>query len=796
MPVATTDWIRLGYDAPIVLALVEAVSDDNLFANPWVLIDGDATIAADTLVIGVSRNTASTRLRIRGGSGAGLFSTYFSGTGLYPDAKIFIVVEDSVGNPVNVPFTYFSSGGSTSRWDIDDADQASLIAAILDGDQFVIAIAEPTTDIQIDPTPIDGELSGDITAILSLGEAPPVVEPPVIPTGATLFDSTIAVSDANRLYWRYTDVPFTGNPTSTGFFISEDVVNPISPTILEGGVESGIGFLAVLDDGQFFLQIEQTIDFTPAFETTLRIGCRFNNVIYRFLLANDADNPYQWFAGAEAIALFDAIKANPTLEMTAVLYDTEVGSLVNPETLELASILEFQGQPLSLGLALSQATFSPLDPTAIGFQGQPLSLGLAVSQASLFTQDAYTNFNGQPLSLGLSLSQPLLFTQDAYANFNGQPLSLGLSISRSSLFIQDAYASFNGQSLSLGLSISRATLNIEDITRVDFRGRPLSLGLSISQATLAVQRAVNLLGRASPIRNSNGVLTRPEELFAPIPALKLTGTFPAFCPSKRVLLGSKVYPFAGLDYIGNFVLSAASWRRKRDNNPFNAMQDIPLGNFTDILAAIRFTPQTLSRYGTYLYEITLISEFSGSTIISINIPCNVIAGLDKSVQRDITFKPFADFMIAKNSQALQNIQYEISGDTTLARRDIGRTAIFSGQHEAIRNADYVFDGKRDFNRVDINLGSDILYSVGDQCSGVIMSIGDGGNSLIPDVLTGGTLNQFNPGDSYLVQDGDDVDKRARKLELSIDELSTSLVQLIATDLGGNDSIGNVLIRCD
>ena len=106
-------------------------------------------------------------------------------------------------------------------------------------------------------------------------------------------------------------------------------------------------------------------------------------------------------------------------------------------------------------------------------------------------------------------------------------------------------------------------------------------------------------------------------------------------------------------------------------------------------------------------------------------------------------------------------------------------------------------GRGTFNRVDINLGSDILYNVDDMCSGIIMSVSaDNGNSLIPDALVGGTLNTFNPGDFYLVQDGDDLDKRARKLELSISELSTSLVKLRATDLSGNVSVGNVSIRCD
>ena len=262
----------------------------------------------------------------------------------------------------------------------------------------------------------------------------------------------------------------------------------------------------------------------------------------------------------------------------------------------------------------------------------------------------------------------LEYTVPTPVEFQGQPFSIGLSLSQSSLFVQDAYINLSGQPLSLGLSLSQATLSAEDIVQVDFQGQPFSIGLSLSQAVLATSRLLNLPGRASPIRNDNSMLARSGMLFAPIPARKLTGAFPAFCPSKRVLLGSKVYPFAGLDYIGNFELTAASWKWKRDNDPFSAEQAVLLGNFTDILAAIRFAAQTLDAYGTYLYEITLIGEINEATTISINILCNVIAGLDKSVQRNITFKPFADFMIAKNAQALQNIQYEISGDTCISTK--------------------------------------------------------------------------------------------------------------------------------
>ena len=561
----------------------------------------------------------------------------------------------------------------------------------------------------------------------------------------SIFDSVVAVSDENHLYWRYSEPPSISTTTFAGFFIGQLPDNIISSTILETDAAIGVTYLAVFSTGTVYLQ-PASGDFTPAFETTLRVGLQFNNVIYDFQVANDTDSPYQWSGGADAIALYNELRANPTLTLTGVLYDTESGSPINPNTLELADAIEFQGQAISLGLALSQAILSPQSFPSVDFQGQSLSLGLALSQATL------------------------------------SPF--------------DAYAEFRGQLLSLGLSLSRATLSPLDATQVDFQGQPISFGLSLSQATLAVHRLINILGRASPIRNSDGVLVRPEAIFAPIPALKLTGAFPVFCPSKRVLLGSKVYPFAGLDYIGNSELVSASWRQKLNNSSFSVAQNVPLGNFTDILAAIRFTPQTLDEYGTYLYEISLINESNGTATININILCNVIAGTDKSVQRNITFKPFADFMIAKNSQAIKNIEYEISGDTTLSRRSVGRSTIFLGQHEAIHNAGYVYDGKRDFNRVDINLGSDILYNVNDMCSGIIMSIGNDGNALIPDMLSGGTLNEFNPGDYYQVQDGDDVDKRARKLELSIDELSTSLIQLFATDQQDGVSVGNVLVRCD
>ena len=672
------------------------------------------------------------------------WQTYFAGAG--SDLTLYVQTADSLV-AIPVADNIVSSGGGFVRLSVPTAAGRAVLNSIAENDRFILAAARPPPPISITPVIIEGDLAGEVVAGVSLGQAPVLISPLTIDGGLS--------GDITGIL-------------SLGQAPSPPAIE-IQPVPIDGGLLGDVVAGVSLGDAPVIIP-------PPATFVTLNLPVSSSTPTFH-LIGPSAILPAGLMVGE---------RDDVTIGDNSFIQHTGIQINLNPNV-DFKPIVEVD--------LLMRFSYNGVERLVVRGTGsdtaEPYFLNHDPESGSY--RDLFEAISGTdtPIILELeygTLIDPVeIFPIAIEGNLSGELVG--------SLALQ-SYVDFHGQSLSFGLALSRATLSPQDITRVDFQGQPLSFGLSLSQATLFTQRLINLLGRASPIRNNAGALVRPEAIFAPISALKLTGAFPAFCPSKRVLLGSKVYPFAGLDYIGNSELVSASWRQKLNNSSFSVAQNVSLGNFTDILAAIRFTPQTLDEYGTYLYEISLINKSNGTATININILCNVIAGTDKSVQRNITFKPFADFMIAKNSQAIKNIEYEISGDTTLSRRSVGRSTIFLGQHEAIHNAGYVYDGKRDFNRVDINLGSDILYNVNDMCSGIIMSIGNDGNALIPDMLSGGTLNEFNPGDYYQVQDGDNVDKRARKLELSIDELSTSLIQLFATDQQDGVSVGNVLVRCD
>ena len=148
---ATSDWDDTGYQAPIVLALLPAtISGADITVDPVTAIDGDLVVASDLTIDGVERIGIGIRLRR---TGTARLDFYFddAGSPLYPDAKAFIVIDDTART--QIPFSIAATAGGFNNWQIDDAAQQALITAIATGDRFVLAIAEPattTTDHAVD----------------------------------------------------------------------------------------------------------------------------------------------------------------------------------------------------------------------------------------------------------------------------------------------------------------------------------------------------------------------------------------------------------------------------------------------------------------------------------------------------------------------------------------------------------------------------------------------------------------------------------------------------------------------
>ena len=155
--ISISDWDDTGYRAAIVLALVEAeVAGNDITVDPVTPLAGELDVATDLTIDNVERRNAGVNIRLRR-TGAGAFSTYMDNEGSpqYPDAKMFMVVEDGA-NIEQIPFTIGNTGSGASNWTIDDSNgQAPLIAGIATGDRFVLAIAEPVVAYAVNAGDVD-----------------------------------------------------------------------------------------------------------------------------------------------------------------------------------------------------------------------------------------------------------------------------------------------------------------------------------------------------------------------------------------------------------------------------------------------------------------------------------------------------------------------------------------------------------------------------------------------------------------------------------------------------------------
>ena len=139
----TGDWDDTGYEASVVLALLEAtVSGEDLTLDPVTPVSGSLVVASNLTISKVSRPSATAIRLFRTNASTGL-STYFDdeGSPVYPNAKLFIVIDDVART--QVPFSIGSTGFGFNNWAIDDSGQQTLLGGISTGDRFVLAIAEP-----------------------------------------------------------------------------------------------------------------------------------------------------------------------------------------------------------------------------------------------------------------------------------------------------------------------------------------------------------------------------------------------------------------------------------------------------------------------------------------------------------------------------------------------------------------------------------------------------------------------------------------------------------------------------
>ena len=277
-----------------------------------------------------------------------------------------------------------------------------------------------------------------------------------------------------------------------------------------------------------------------------------------------------------------------------------------------------------------------------------------------------------------------------------------------------------------------------------------------------------------------------------LPSILADGLAPEFpsifavIPGKNSLLGERLYPFAGLEIIISAGLKTGRWRR----GSLSTWTPIVVGDFTDLLSAIRFTSEVTNNYGTFEYQLEITTTENISAIFSVHVPTRISVIIGKSTKVSEPFRPFSEAVIAADPTQIAAVEYIIEGDINVAITTISRTIFYSGIHSGT-DASVDLISEQNFYNLDIRLNTDVVKNVTDGSEGVVTDI-DGGT--LTAILTGGVRNNWNIGDMYEVVDGDNMIERAVRFEHVPGNVGIVRYILVVTDLAGNSSSAVVISR--
>ena len=256
----------------------------------------------------------------------------------------------------------------------------------------------------------------------------------------------------------------------------------------------------------------------------------------------------------------------------------------------------------------------------------------------------------------------------------------------------------------------------------------------------------------------------------------------------RATLGELVFPFSDFIIDSSTPISSARQRRDRGN-----WTNIVLGNFTDILSAIKFYSEILNEYGEFVYDLEVVLEGSSvpRPIVRVSIQSKILLGLPKITNVNVNYRPFSDAHIAIDKTKIGAIKYSVRGDETIAKTVIKRPVLYSGEHDGPNNSANLVNSAIDFTGLNIRLGEDILRNVTGGGANVITGV------TTTTLTVQGTL-EWDSGDDYEILDGASLDIIARGFELSHGALGLYILTLHVADLVNppNESSAYVTVSVD
>ena len=314
------------------------------------------------------------------------------------------------------------------------------------------------------------------------------------------------------------------------------------------------------------------------------------------------------------------------------------------------------------------------------------------------------------------------------------------------------------------------------------------LGESVGSLPLGAARPRSIGTRLRPVPSNNRYSYQVSPNRA-TPQLAPTSDVLISIPGKTASLGERIFPFSGLVISSGTPVSGARWRRDA-----GSWTDIFLVNFTDIVSAIRFYSEILNEYGEFIYDLD-VSLDSGATpivrAVSVTVQSKILLGLPKTTDVNVRYKPFSDAHIAIDKAQIRSIKYSAEGDAIINKTIIERPVLHSGEHDGSNNSLFLSSSVMDFTSLNIRLGKDILRNVTSGNESIITVV------ITTILATQGSI-EWNSGDSYEILDGASLDIIARGFELSHSSSGLYILTLHVEDLASpsNESSASVSVVVD
>ena len=257
-------------------------------------------------------------------------------------------------------------------------------------------------------------------------------------------------------------------------------------------------------------------------------------------------------------------------------------------------------------------------------------------------------------------------------------------------------------------------------------------------------------------------LPNPEKNF-PVPS----GVYPVPTPSeaflfmpgasKRALLGQTVFPYGEL-----MISDAAEVTLIESKPPGGSFATIALGDYSTLLDAARFIQDTPDDFGSRTYELRVTA---GGNVLSKEVDIVTDVRITSSlivVANGRKVRPFSSATFAATDEDLSQVNYSISGASTVAKESVPRAELLRSAHDGAANHSSLIDSSSDFVGAGVRVG-DTVRNTTDGSEGTIVTVAT--SELTAD-LSGGTDNDYNVDDLCIVYVQDSLLTRPGSFEFS------------------------------